>query len=108
MSVISDFRFKRQRGTHSGQCAICGDFTANLHGDHCHSTGLGRGLLCRGCNFGLGNFKDSPDRLLFAAAYLNHYRIEHGISDREAMVRFEMHQNIQRGRAEMPPVKRSA
>jgi hypothetical protein len=57
------------------RCAICGDEPPSpLHGglclDHCH-TSLGvRGLLCRQCNSGLGMFRDRPDLMLRAIAYL--------------------------------------
>lgn len=38
--------------------------------DHCHKTGIVRGLLCRMCNLGIGNFKDNPKYLILAASYL--------------------------------------
>lgn len=38
--------------------------------DHNHGTGKVRGILCRLCNQGLGSFKDSPEMLKLAAAYL--------------------------------------
>lgn len=41
--------------------------------DHCHKTGKIRGILCRPCNWGLGNFRDSPDIAKRAAAYLEHH-----------------------------------
>jgi hypothetical protein len=58
-----------------GQCAICGTDQpggryVRLLVDHCHRTGKVRGLLCHGCNAGLGLFKDEPERLVAAAAYL--------------------------------------
>lgn len=45
----------------SNGCAICGKKTAfnsgigRLHVDHCHKTGIIRGLLCSQCNTTLGN-----------------------------------------------------
>ena len=61
-----------------GACAIC-ECTLNssrytrLAGDHCHASGRLRGLLCTNCNTSLGLMKDSPKRLLAAAAYLQRH-----------------------------------
>lgn len=38
--------------------------------DHCHDSGRVRGLLCVGCNAGIGNFRDDEATLLRAAGYL--------------------------------------
>jgi hypothetical protein len=38
--------------------------------DHCHRTNKTRGILCRQCNGGLGNFQDNPENLLRAIQYL--------------------------------------
>lgn len=55
-----------------GGCAICGqrDKWFRLAVDHCHGTKRIRGLLCAGCNRGIGIFKDSPDLLRKAVEYL--------------------------------------
>ena len=41
--------------------------------DHCHTTGLVRGLLCNSCNLVLGAVGESPDRLRALAVYLERY-----------------------------------
>jgi len=42
--------------------------------DHCHTTGKIRGLLCSGCNTGIGKLKDSPEILSKAIEYLNYHK----------------------------------
>lgn len=54
-----------------GLCAICRVGWAT-HVDHDHSTGKVRGLLCRQCNAGLGQFSDQPSLLASAMEYLAH------------------------------------
>jgi hypothetical protein len=57
--------------TAQGHCQICDvEFGDDFHVDHCHETGLVRGLLCRGCNVGIGNMRDNPATLLSAYFYL--------------------------------------
>lgn len=61
-----------------GVCSICGEEETfklngkivNLSVDHDHTTGKIRGLLCRSCNLGLGNFKDNIQSLERAIKYL--------------------------------------
>jgi hypothetical protein len=59
------------------RCAICGSEETNniktnkMYVDHCHETGKVRGLLCNGCNSGLGHFKDSINNLKLAIEYLS-------------------------------------
>ena len=61
-------------------CAICNihisehqanrDKEVNFAVDHCHQTGIVRGLLCYRCNMGLGYFKDNPELTQAATNYL--------------------------------------
>ena len=61
-----------------GVCAICGmtpeENKARLSVDHDHETREIRGLLCSGCNWGLGMFRDNPNHLYSAVEYLEYYR----------------------------------
>jgi hypothetical protein len=59
---------KRQRG----RCAICKKKPERgmLHVDHCHKTGWVRGLLCNGCNSGIGHLRDDIRLTKAATAYL--------------------------------------
>ncbi|WP_240489893.1 endonuclease VII domain-containing protein [Actinomadura atramentaria] len=52
-----------------GFCAVCSERPAE-NVDHCHRTGTVRGLLCGGCNTGMGQFRDDPAVLRRAAEYL--------------------------------------
>jgi hypothetical protein len=52
-----------------GICCICLAAPA-AHVDHCHETGRVRGVLCFSCNAALGQFKDRPDAIRRAAAYV--------------------------------------
>ena len=57
-------------------CKICGSTDPRnksyryLCVDHCHQSGIVRGLLCDYCNVGLGRFEDDIDRLKKAVQYL--------------------------------------
>ena len=55
----------------SNSCAICRkEISWNCHVDHCHKTGIVRGLLCASCNKGLGLFGDDTTKLKNAIKYL--------------------------------------
>lgn len=54
------------------RCAICQETPEGYHlaVDHCHETGRIRGLLCKSCNIGIGNLRDSIQLLQRASEYL--------------------------------------
>lgn len=59
---------------HGKACAICNAAkpggNKGWHVDHCHTTGVVRGILCQRCNLMLGIAKDRPEVLLEAASYI--------------------------------------
>jgi hypothetical protein len=60
-----------------GACAICRRPPKSgkpLNVDHCHTTGVVRGLLCFRCNYGLSYFAEDGVRLQRAANYLRRKR----------------------------------
>lgn len=75
---ITKERYDEMSAEQGHLCAICGqpetakirDRTLTLAVDHCHSHGHIRALLCRGCNTALGGFRDDPNLLRAAIAYL--------------------------------------
>lgn len=77
-------RHRNGRRAPGGLCDLCGyaetmltrkgGETRALQQDHCHATGVLRGLICSHCNRGLGAFRDSAALLFKAAAYLERYR----------------------------------
>lgn len=58
--------------TQGGTCALCDRPPGDKHlaVDHCHTTGVVRGILCGWCNRGLGLFKDNIKVLKRAITYL--------------------------------------
>lgn len=85
---VRDLRLQREFGmtleeynamfvSQNGLCSICGGGpdakNKRLAVDHDHKTGKIRSLLCRGCNVGIGNLKDSPDLLEKAAKYIRNH-----------------------------------
>lgn len=64
---LEDIRALKHKQKH--RCAIC-QKKKKLNVDHCHKTGIVRGLLCTSCNTALGAFADSPKVVKKALAYL--------------------------------------
>lgn len=67
---LSEAQYQAMAEKQGGKCAICQGVSKTgrrLSIDHCHSTGRVRGLLCDGCNLGLGHLEHV---LTQAAAYL--------------------------------------
>jgi hypothetical protein len=79
---ITQAKYDAMIAAQGGLCAICQrpeeakrrGVILSLAVDHCHSTGQVRGLVCRSCNSGLAQFRDSPERLLAAIEYLAKYQ----------------------------------
>lgn len=80
---ITPEKYRQMLRAQGGGCAVCGgrpERGKSLHVDHdhacCSRTGMAtcgmcvRGLLCSGCNTGLGSFGDDRDRLASAIRYL--------------------------------------
>ena len=75
LSLWSNYRitliqYEEMLARQGGVCASCRDAKAT-DVDHCHSTGVVRGILCHACNKGLGYFRDNPEKLAAAIAYLS-------------------------------------
>jgi hypothetical protein len=71
--------YDRMLAAQGGGCAVCGGEQITkgkkwLSVDHCHETGVVRGLLCNNCNNALGHAKDDPARLRTMADYLERSR----------------------------------
>jgi len=72
--------YARMLRVQDGRCAVCllpPDDGALLVVDHCHSSGLTRGLLHDNCNKALGFFRDDTTRLARAIDYVTHHRAVH-------------------------------
>lgn len=80
--------YLKMRKAQKDLCAICKNPEVGtdprtgelrpLSVDHCHVTKKVRKLLCRRCNTGLGNFRDSVPLLQRVITYLNEERIGFG------------------------------
>jgi len=70
---ISEAEYVAMLAKQQNKCTICNNLDPSgkrLAVDHCHTTGIIRGLLCCNCNRAIGMMQDSPDLLIKAAEYL--------------------------------------
>lgn len=71
---ISPEDFTAMLAQQHNACGICErTFVRKPCVDHCHFTGLVRGLLCRKCNVGIGQLEDNPVFARKSAAYLERW-----------------------------------
>lgn len=73
---LSEDDYKKMLSEQEYKCLICGGSILGHRKasvDHCHVTDKIRGLLCSGCNRGIGLFKDNPILVDKAAAYLRQH-----------------------------------
>jgi hypothetical protein len=68
---VTENQFQDALKKQAGLCAICDRRLGNSPDtDHCHTTGVFRGLLCGKCNPALGLFNDDVNLLDKAKSYL--------------------------------------
>jgi len=70
---ISSEQYDKMLAEQAGVCAICKKTSRDgtrLCVDHCHKTGMIRGLLCRNCNSAIGQLGDELEGVLQATLYL--------------------------------------
>lgn len=76
MYGITPEDYERMHAEQNGLCKTCGKAPVGdaargrLHVDHCHRTGIIRGLLCYRCNLAIGHMLDDPELAVRIAAYL--------------------------------------
>jgi hypothetical protein len=72
---LDPVQFAAMLSAQNNSCAICFATEAKgpgtFHVDHCHTSGVIRGLLCHSCNVGLGHFRDDTALLMRATEYLD-------------------------------------
>ncbi len=71
---ISAEKYEQMISSQNGCCALCSEKAESLVIDHNHKTGKVRALLCHKCNLGLGQFRESPETLIKAIQYLDHFK----------------------------------
>lgn len=77
ITVVSQAEHISRHGTHCPLCSKKFGTGARTATDHSHGTGRVRGLICRLCNTALGHFRDNPEIIKAAIAYLEHWAAVH-------------------------------
>lgn len=81
---LTEEEYSKKLSSQNNVCAICKQdnrLKRDWHVDHCHTTGLTRGILCHHCNLMLGNAKDNIVTLQSGIDYLKEYSNHHAPSD---------------------------
>lgn len=77
---VTASEFESLAAAQSNKCAICAVEMSRGRGrtgaqlDHNHSTKKTRGVLCHGCNTGIGLFREDVESLRAAVVYLDKHR----------------------------------
>lgn len=81
---ISMRQFTELLAAQGDGCAICKKpmeaIRRRMNIDHCHDTNEVRGILCSGCNTGLGHLGDNIEGLQRAIAYLQNPPFKHALA----------------------------
>lgn len=76
---VTPEQFEAMLAAQDFKCAVCGTNDPGMNRDWCvdhnHTSGDVRGLLCNGCNKGLGHFKENIEALHGAISYLRKYSV---------------------------------
>lgn len=72
--------YQKRLAEQGGRCAICRNEPDDkyLAVDHCHATGIVRGLLCTRCNAAIGLFHESVASMASAIEYLDSFYSSQG------------------------------
>lgn len=73
---ITEAEYDAMLASQGGCCAICRTDTPTVKGwaiDHCHESGMVRGILCARCNSAIGLLGEDPQAIARAAEYVSRH-----------------------------------